>query len=259
MRWALTVEYAGDAFSGWQMQPGLVTVQGVLEAAIARIAGHPVRLQVAGRTDAGVHATAQVVHFDTDAVRQQNAWVRGVNAFLPPDVAVIDAVAVDDDFHARFLAVARSYRYVLLNRPVRPACLRGRVGWHHAPLEVEPMQQALPCLLGWHDFSSFRAAECQAKSPVKLMREVSVRRQGDLLVFDFKANAFLHHMIRNLVGTLVYVGNGRRPVSWVQEVLEAKSRVNAGSTFMPDGLYLTGIEYPPQYPVGGALLPEVIF
>jgi len=246
-RIAMGVEYAGDAFCGWQSQAHGRTVQDVLEKALSEIAAEPVRLHCAGRTDTGVHATAQVVHFDAQASRPLTAWVRGVNARLPRTVVVRWAVPVDTDFHARFLATERQYRYILHNAPTRPAMLSGRVGWFHVPLDEVRMAEAVACLVGWHDFSSFRAAGCQAKTPVKLMREARVTRQGEYLLFDFRANAFLHHMIRNLVGALVYVGKSHYPVGWMRELLEARDRVRAAPTFPPDGLYLCGVSYPSRW------------
>lgn len=251
MRWALTLEYDGRNYSGWQIQPDQNSVQDELERALAAIAGHPVRVTAAGRTDAGVHATCQVVHFDTTVERKQNAWLRGVNAFLPDGVAVLDARAVDDSFHARFSAMGRRYRYLLLNRAARPGLLSGRIGWYHAPLDVERMQQAAAVLLGEHDFSSFRAAECQARTPVKHLYQLDIWRSGDVIAFDLHANAFLHHMVRNIVGCLVHVGKGRYPVSWMADVLAARNRVAAAPTFMAAGLYLAGVDYPPETGVGG--------
>ncbi len=251
MRVAIGIEYAGDAFDGWQTQPGGRTVQDALERALAAIAQEPVKLVCAGRTDAGVHATTQVAHFDTAAKRPLEAWVRGVNSHLPGSVGVLWAVQVDDEFHARFSAESRHYRYVLLNRRIRPALMEGRVGWIHGPLDHELMAQAAACLPGEHDFTSFRAAACQAKSPVRFMHSVTVQRQGDVVLFDFHANAFLHHMIRNLVGSLVYVGIGRRPVEWMAEVLVVRNRTLAAPTFAPGGLYLCGVEYPQRWPLPG--------
>lgn len=250
-RIALGIEYAGDAFCGWQSQAHGRTVQDVLERALAEIAAAPVRLHCAGRTDTGVHASAQVAHFDTAAVRPMTAWVRGVNALLPPAVVVRWAVAVDEDFHARFLAVERQYRYILHNSPTRPAMLAGRVGWFHVPLDELRMAEAVECLVGTHDFSSFRAAGCQSKTPVRVMHEARVVRQGEYLLFDFRANGFLHHMVRNLVGALVYVGKGRHPASWMRTLLEARDRSRAAPTFAPDGLYLCGVAYPPRWPLPG--------
>ncbi|AYH44953.1 tRNA pseudouridine(38-40) synthase TruA [Azoarcus sp. DN11] len=249
MRIALGVEYAGDAFQGWQSQSHGRTVQDHLEAALAGIAGHPVRLHCAGRTDAGVHATAQVVHFDTTAARPMHGWIRGTNARLTSPISVRWAVEVADDFHARFCAVSRRYRYILHNSVVRPALLAGRVGWFHPPLDAAAMSEAARSLLGWHDFSAFRAAGCQAKSPVKLMHDAQVRRDGEYIVFDFWANAFLHHMVRNLVGALVYVGKGHYPIGWLAEVLASRDRSRAALTFPADGLYLSGVEYLPHWPL----------
>lgn len=263
MRIALGVEYAGDAFQGWQSQKHGRTVQDHLEAALGQIAGHSLRLHCAGRTDAGVHATAQVVHFDTSAVRPLYGWVRGVNSQLAAPVVVRWAAEVADDFHARFCAVSRRYRYLLYNAPVRPALLAGRVGWFHPPLDEARMIEAARSLEGWHDFSAFRAAGCQAKSPVKLMHEVRVSRQGDYIMFDFWANAFLHHMVRNLVGALVYVGKGHFPPEWLAQVLAARDRSQAALTFAADGLYLCGVEYSPHWPLPGEgriiALPRIPF
>ena len=249
MRIALGVEYAGDAFEGWQSQSHGRTVQDVLERALASIAGHPVRLHCAGRTDSGVHASVQVVHFDTDVVRRDSAWVRGTNAHLPDTVAVRWAVEVNDQFHARFSAMGRRYRYFLCNDRVRPALLANRVGWYHRPLDVGRMQLAVTGLLGWHDFSAFRAAGCQSKTPRRLMHEARVERQGNYLVFDFHANGFLHHMVRNLVGALVYVGDGHHPPEWLTQTLSATDRAYAAPTFSASGLYLCGVYYPPGWPL----------
>lgn len=242
-RLALGIEYCGTAFRGWQSQVGGGTVQDALEAALAAIAGTPVATLCAGRTDAGVHATQQVVHFDAPVERPLSAWVRGVNSHLPEGVAVRWAQPVDDAFHARFSATGRRYRYLLLNRPQRPGLWQGRVGWHHLPLDLAAMQDACGRLPGEHDFSAFRAAECQAKSPVKQMTAASVRRAGPLFVFDFAASAFLHHMVRNLVGTLVHVGKGAQAPGWVDELLRAKDRRLAAPTFAADGLYFRGPVY----------------
>jgi len=247
MRIALGVEYDGRGFSGWQTQPNGNTVQDALERAVAAIVGAPVRCHAAGRTDAGVHATGQVAHLDCDVPRPPGAWVRGVNSHLPPGVAVCWAQPVPEHFHSRFSAYARCYRYVLLNRPVRPAIAAGQVGWFHAPLEVEAMREASAYLLGQHDFSSFRAAECQAKTPVKTLTRLDIERVGDTLTFSLEADAFLHHMVRNLVGALLMVGKGGKPAEWMAELLAARSRASAPPTFMPDGLYLTGVRYPEEF------------
>jgi tRNA pseudouridine38-40 synthase len=247
VRVALGLEYDGGGFCGWQSQPSGCGVQDALEEALGKIAGRPVRVVAAGRTDTGVHASVQVVHFDTDVHRPETAWVRGVNAFLPGGMAVLWARPVADDFHARFSALGRSYRYVLLTHPVRPALLNGRVGWFHLPLDLHAMREGAGYLLGEHDFSAFRAAECQAKSPVRRMDALEIRAAGDYLVFDLSANAFLHHMVRNLVGCLVYVGKGRYPPAWIKELLDSRDRTLAAPTFAPDGLYLSGIRYDPKW------------
>ncbi|MFZ2855572.1 MAG: tRNA pseudouridine(38-40) synthase TruA [Rhodocyclaceae bacterium] len=243
MRIALGIEYDGSAFHGWQTQPGGGTVQDALEAAMRRIAGVPLDVVCAGRTDAGVHGTGQVVHFDTSLERPLTAWGRGVNTFLPPSVAVRWVQPVADDFHARFSAHGRRYRYLLLNRPQRPGLWHGRAGWYHQPLDVEAMQQAAALLVGEHDFSAFRAAQCQARSPIKTLRQADVRRIGDLVVFDFEASAFLHHMVRNLVGSLVYVGQGKHPPGWIATLLGEADRRLAAPTFAAAGLYLVGVQY----------------
>lgn len=244
MRIALGLEYDGRLFSGWQTQPDGRTVQDALETALAEIACHPVKVIAAGRTDAGVHASEQVVHFETRARRQPTAWVRGVNRFLPAGVAVLWAQEVSDEFHARFSASARSYSYYLLNHPVRPGLASGRVGWFHAPLDLSAMREAACRLLGTHDFSSFRAAECQARTPVRSLARFDIDRSGDLIRFDLRADAFLHHMVRNLVGALVYVGKGAYEPAWISSLLAERDRRRAPPTFMPDGLYLTGVTYP---------------
>jgi len=266
MRIALGVEYDGRGFCGWQSQADVASVQDTLERAIAEIAGEPVRLHAAGRTDAGVHALLQVVHFDTTASRPLSAWVRGVNRHLPDSVAVLWSRAVPEDFHARFSATGRHYRYLLLDRPVRPALGSGRVGWFAKPLVPEAMREAAAMLTGEHDFSAFRAAECQARSPVKTLHRLDISRQGDVLVFDLHASAFLHHMVRNIVGALVYVGAGRQPPAWMAELLAARDRTRAAPTFAAAGLYFAGVDYAAEWglpattpPPGGtvALDPHV--
>jgi tRNA pseudouridine38-40 synthase len=218
-------------------------VQDALEAALASIAGTPVKLTGAGRTDRGVHARLQVAHFDTAAQRPSSAWVRGVNALLPDSVAVLWSQEVPDDFHARYSARARTYRYQLLNRPVRPGLAAHYVGWFHLPLDVESMRAAAALFVGEHDFSAFRSSECQAKSPVRSVYQFEISKRGETIEFVVRANAFLHHMVRNLVGTLVYVGKGKHPVPWVQELLRSKDRSRSAPTFGPQGLYLERIEY----------------
>lgn len=197
----------------------------------------------AGRTDAGVHALAQIVHFDSTAQRPLQAWVRGSNAHLPPQIAVRWAQEVDPRFHARFDALSRSYIYLLYNHPVRPALQHGHVGWHHRPLDAERMHEAAQFLLGEHDFSAFRAAECQAKTPIKTLYRAHVQRHGPFITFDFRATAFLQHMVRNMVGALIHVGQGREPVESITRLLSSRDRTRAAPTFSPDGLYLTGVDY----------------
>ena len=247
MRIAVCVEYDGRGFCGFQSQPDGCGVQDALEHALRAVAGEPVTVIAAGRTDAGVHATAQIVHFDTPVARPDSAWVRGVNAHLPRASAVLWAQPVTGEFHARFAAHARHYTYVLLNRAQRPGLSAGRVGWYHRPLDAGAMGEAARALVGTHDFSAFRAAECQAKTPVKTLRRLDVLRQGDCVRFDFTATAFLHHMVRNIVGALVYVGSGRQPAAWIAELLDARNRNRGAPTFAPDGLYFAGAEYDPVH------------
>jgi tRNA pseudouridine38-40 synthase len=243
-RIALGLQYDGRAWHGWQSQPHRQTVQDALEVALSRFADRPIRTACAGRTDAGVHALGQVVHFDTEAVRTPNGWVRGVNALLPASIAVTWSAAVDDAFDARFDAVGRHYHYLLLTQPYRSPHWIGRAGWIHAKLDVEVMATAAQSLIGTHDFSAFRSAECQARSPVKTMRAVAVQQSGDFVRFSFEASAFLHHMVRNLVGTLIAIGRGTHSARWLVEVLEGRDRSRAAPTFMPDGLYLARVDYP---------------
>jgi tRNA pseudouridine38-40 synthase len=252
MRYALALEYDGGSFCGFQSQPPACAVQDALERALTAIAAAPVRVAAAGRTDAGVHATSQIVHFDTGAQRPAMAWVRGVNAHLPAAVSVLWCRGVAEEFHARFAATGRHYTYLLLNRPQRPGLASGRVGWHHQPLDADAMRDAARRLLGTHDFSSFRAAECQARSPVKTLRRLDVTRLGAagdaaLLRFDLSADAFLHHMVRNIVGTLVDVGAGKREPAWIEELLAVADRRRGAPTFSAAGLYFTGADYDPGF------------
>ncbi len=243
MRIALGIEYDGSAFCGWQTQPAGCGAQDKLEFALSRIAGQSIATTCAGRTDAGVHALAQVVHFDTIAERPLTAWVRGSNALLSPALAVTWAKVVSEDFHARYSASERCYRYVLLNRPVRPAVDRARVGWYHLPLAPDPMQRAARLLVGEHDFSAFRSSECQARSPVRILRSLDIVRRGDYVIFELCANAFLHHMVRNIVGCLVQVGTGKHPPEWIGEVLASRDRTQAAATFDAAGLYFARVVY----------------
>ncbi len=247
MRIVLGLEYCGIGFCGWQSQPQGCGVQDALEAAVSAIAGEKAIVTAAGRTDTGVHAAFQVAHFDTPAQRPLTAWVRGVNSHLPSGVAVLWAREVGGDFHARFAATQRGYRYVLLNHPVRPALNHGLIGWHHRPLDAEAMNRAATHLIGRHDFSAFRAAECQAKSPIKELRLAQIERRGDFLLCDFRADGFLHHMVRNLMGCLVHIGAGMQSPEWMHEILQSRDRTLAAPTFDAAGLYLTHIRYPAHF------------
>jgi len=246
-RRALALEYDGRDYCGFQSQPGRCGVQDALERALASIAGRPIRATAAGRTDAGVHATSQIVHFDAPVERPPSAWVRGVNAHLPSSAAVLWCESVAADFHARFSATSRHYAYLLQNRPERPGLLHGRAAWHHAPLDAQAMHDAAQQLVGTHDFSSFRAAECQAKSPVRTLSRLRVSRSGTIVRFDVSADAFLHHMIRNIVGALVDVGAGKRSRVWIAELLHAADRTRGPATFAADGLYFTGADYDARF------------
>ncbi len=256
----LALEYDGRSFCGFQAQPSGCSVQDALERAIASIAAAPVRVVPAGRTDAGVHATSQIVHFDAPNPRLETAWVRGVNAHLPAGTAVLWCRSVDDSFHARYQATSRFYSYLLLDRPERPGLLHGRVGWHHAQLDVDAMSDAARSLIGTHDFSTFRAALCQAKSPVKTLRALVIARRGPFVRFDFEADAFLHHMVRNIVGALVAVGTHKRPPQWLDELLLAADRTRSAATFAPDGLYLRGALYDERFALPNTVreLPQIV-
>jgi len=247
MRIVVGLEYRGVGFCGWQSQPQGCGVQDALETAVAAIAGVKTVVTAAGRTDTGVHASFQVAHFDVSVERPLTAWVRGVNSHLPAGVAVLWARETGEDFHARFAATQRGYRYVLLNHPVRPGLNAGFVGWHHRPLDADAMNRAAARLIGRHDFSAFRAAECQAKSPVKDLRLVQIVRRGDYLLCDFRADGFLHHMVRNLMGCLIQVGAGAAPADWLHELLDSCDRTRAAPTFDAAGLYLTHIRYPAHF------------
>ena len=257
MKIAIGVAYDGARFDGWQSQPSGNTIQDHLERALGGIAAAPVRISGAGRTDAGVHACAQVAHFETQSARPDSAWVRGANAALPAAIAVQWAVPVPDAFHARFSARSRSYRYVLYNHPVRPSLAAGRCGWHHAPLDAEAMRRAAHQLLGRHDFSAFRSSACQAKTPVRLIERADVVRRGSYLLMDFTANAFLHHMVRNIVGCLVQIGSGKHATEWIEALLASRDRRLAAPTISAGGLYLTGVAYGAEWklPVFSAMMP----
>lgn len=252
-RIALGVEYKGSRYSGFQRQRfGVPSVQEALEVALTRVAGgHPAELRCAGRTDSLVHACGQVVHFDTPVERSMHAWVMGANANLPFDISVTWAKSMPLHFDARFSAMARRYRYVIYNDQIRPAHMAQEVTWNHRPLDIERMREAAACLVGTHDFSAFRAQQCQAKSPIKTVHHLQLLRSGKFIVIDIRANAFLHHMVRNIAGVLMTIGAGERPVEWAREVLESQLRRQGGVTAHPYGLYLVSVEYPQEF-----VLPE---
>ncbi|MFB9885392.1 tRNA pseudouridine(38-40) synthase TruA [Balneatrix alpica] len=252
MRVALGVEYDGSQFHGWQAQKfAVASVQAELEAALSKVAAEPISVICAGRTDTGVHASEQVVHFDTHVTRDMRAWILGTNSNLSRHVSVRWATPVSMDFHARFSAVERQYRYVIYNHSVQPALFNRHLTWTHKPLNVERMQQAANYLLGTHDFTSYRAVQCQAKSPVRTLHELSVQRFGDYIVLNVRANAFLHHMVRNLAGVLMKIGAGEAEPTWAREVLQARDRRLGGVTAPPFGLYLVRAGYPEHF-----LLPQ---
>ncbi len=247
MRVAMGVEYDGTAYHGWQMQGDVVSVQQGLEEALSRVANHPVVVHCAGRTDAGVHGLGQVIHFDSDAKRTSRNWVLGCNVNLPDDINITWAQPVSDEFHARFSAVSRSYRYIILNRMTRSAIWRDRAVWIHRPLDERRMAEAATCLLGTHDFSSYRALGCQAKSPVRTVTGLSVIRDGERIIMEISADGFLHHMVRNIAGVLIAIGEGDRPVEWAREVLDYRNRTLGGVTAPPQGLYLLQVGYPERF------------
>ena len=253
-RIVLGIQYDGAPWQGYQTQPHACTVQDKLEGALQQFTRQIVNTTCAGRTDTGVHALEQVVHFDSDLTRRPSSWVRGTNAFLPPSIAVrwmteieTEAGHEESEFHARFSARARTYHYVLYNNPIYSPILSGKAGWMFRPLDVALMQQGAAYLIGTHDFTAFRAAHCQARSPVKLMHEITIKRDGDVILFSLCANAFLHHMVRNIIGALVYVGIGKHPPQWMAKLLSERNRCLAAPTFMPDGLYLGKIDYDPKW------------
>jgi tRNA pseudouridine38-40 synthase len=262
-RYALGIQYDGRPWQGWQSQPGGQTVQDALEQALSRFADEPIRVVCAGRTDTGVHALGQVVHFETTAVRELQGWVRGVNALLPDSVAVTWSRQVPgtipDDFHARFSAMARTYHYVLFVNPVRSPHLVGRAGWCYRPLDAEAMRQAAQTLIGTHDFSAFRSAECQAKTPVKTVHAITLCQRQDFIVVTLRANAFLHHMVRNLVGSLIAIGHGKQDADWLGAVLQGRDRAQAAPTFMADGLYLAAVDYPEHFDIPPAPTLNAVF
>ncbi|MCB1759879.1 MAG: tRNA pseudouridine(38-40) synthase TruA [Gammaproteobacteria bacterium] len=247
MRVAMGVEYDGSSFHGWQLQDNVDSVQARLEAAVASVANHPLRVHCAGRTDAGVHATGQVIHFDTESRRSARNWILGTNVNLPPEVNINWAVEVPAGFHARFSARSRRYRYLILNRATRSSLWRDRAVWIHRSLDEKRMQAAGNHLLGRHDFSSYRALGCQAKSPVRTLQRLEVRREVDRITIDVEADGFLHHMVRNIAGVLIAIGEGERAVDWAREVLDHRDRTLGGVTAPPQGLYLVGVGYPSEF------------
>lgn len=247
VRIAVGIEYDGSAYAGWQAQSSVPTLQRVLEQALGRIAAEPVSLTCAGRTDAGVHASGQVAHFDTRAVRSPRGWILGANSELPREVSVAWALPVPAHFHARYCAEARTYRYLIANRLARPALLGGRAAWIHRPLDHARMHAAAQLLLGEHDFSAFRAAECQAKSPIRRMERLEVERHGEFVTIEATANAFLHHMMRNIAGLLMAIGRGDAPIEFAHEVLVGCDRTRNAATAPAAGLYLLAVRYPAAF------------
>ena len=258
MKIAAGIEYEGTAYSGWQTQLHASNIQDCVQTAISTVADHFVEVVCAGRTDTGVHAIGQVVHFVTEAIRDHRSWVLGINSNLPPDIAVTWLQETSDDFHARFSARARYYRYMLHERRLRPAISRFRAAWIMEKLDLPAMQDAAAMLIGEHDFSAFRSVECQARSPVRTITNISVTREREFVYVDIKANAFLHHMVRNIVGTLLEVGSGKRESGWVAQALAQRDRSGAGITAPAHGLHLVGVEYPEEYSLPGLQGPPVI-
>lgn len=254
MKIALGIEYDGSQYSGWQRQPNQITVQGRVEDALSRIANETIQLHCAGRTDAGVHGTGQVVHFDTNADRDNAAWTFGVNSNLPKDIAVRWAMEIGDDFHARFSATARRYRYIICNQRIRPGILFHGVSHYYEHLDESLMHEAAQALVGEHDFTSFRATYCQANSPFRNIISIEVIRRNQYVIVDVKANAFLHHMVRNIVGSLIEVGTKEQEPAWMKTALLAKDRSAAGPTAKPHGLYMVEVDYPEQW---GLPRPEI--
>jgi len=260
MKIALSVQYDGSQFNGWQRQKhGVRTVQEELERALSKVADEPLVLVCAGRTDSGVHGLAQVVHIETNAVRDMKAWVNGGNRFLDYDIVISWAQQVEDDFHARFSAQSRSYRYLICNTPMRTAVMRRYVCWNYRPLDVDRMQSAANYLIGEHDFSSYRAAGCQAKTAQRKVMNLTVQRQGHMVVVDIQANAFLQHMVRNIVGVLMKIGAAERDPVWAKDVLEFRDRTKGGVTAPPYGLYFTGVEYPERYQLPSACKNDYLY
>lgn len=246
---ALGIEYDGSGYFGWQRQSSVDSIQERLENALSIIADEPIAIFCAGRTDAGVHATGQVIHFETKVERSQSAWTMGVNSHLPANIAVRWSQSVSESFHARFSATARRYRYIIYNHRYRPAILANGVSHYYLPLDEVLMHQAAQYLLGENDFSSFRAAQCQSLTPWRNIHHINVTRQGEYVIVDIKANAFVHHMVRNIVGSLIEVGCGNKKPEWIDELLHMKDRTQAAATAKPDGLYLVQVDYPVEYQI----------
>lgn len=257
MRWAAGIEYAGTRYRGWQKHAHIDSVQARLESALSKVADHSVAVVASGRTDAGVHARMQVVHFESEAARSPLAWRRGGNANLPSDIAVQWVIPVDEAFHARYSATSRRYRFVILNRATRSALWAERTWWFPHDLDAASMHEAAQYLLGEHDFSAFRASECQSPTPVRRMTRLSVSRSGDCISVDVDGNAFLHHMVRNIVGSLVRVGQGREAPQWMAQLLAGRDRTKAGPTANPEGLYLLGAEYPDYPDIASPSAPDL--
>ncbi|MBC8520118.1 MAG: tRNA pseudouridine(38-40) synthase TruA [Gammaproteobacteria bacterium] len=249
-RYAAGVEYSGTNFHGWEVQqPDVRTVQGEVEKALSKVADHFVRVTTAGRTDAGVHAAGQIIHFDSDSERSERGWVHGANANLERDLCIAWIKPVSDDFHARFSALSRSYRYIIFNRPVRTAISADERTWVYRPLDEEMMQQGANHLMGEHDFSSYRAVACQAHSPVRTIHSLNVTRHGEEVWIEVRANAFLHHMVRNIAGVLISIGSGLNEPQWAKEVLDLRDRTQGGITAPPEGLSLVSVEYPDHFDI----------
>mgnify|MGYP003641222011 FL=1 len=247
MKFAGIVEYDGSDFCGWQRQSHAPSVQAAVEKAISQVANHETGIACAGRTDTGVHALGQVIHFETNAQRELRSWLLGVNSNLPRSVVLRSIKPVPEDFHARFSALSRSYRYIISNENVRPALLANRAAWEYSPLDVGLMQAGAKFLVGEHDFTSFRALACQAKSPVRKISRLNVQREGKLVIIDVTANAFLHHMVRNLAGVLMSIGKKEYSPEWAQQVLINRDRSCAGVTAQAQGLYFVSVQYDPKY------------
>ena len=250
MRIVFSVEYDGSSFCGWQHQPSECSLQDVIQNAIKKFSGQPIKIIGSSRTDSGVHATWQIFHFDTDLQREMNSWVRGVNTFLPSTIKVLGAFKVDEDFHARFSAMKRQYNYILYSSKVSPCLFFNKVGWTWLEIDENKLKEAIKIFIGQHDFSSFRSSECQSKSPVREMFEVNVDKISEsYYIFKFVANSFLHHMIRNIIGSLIYVASGKQSLNWLIDVKNSKNRALAAPTFSPSGLYLSGVHYDAKWKI----------